>query len=87
MSLNCEKGDVGSHPTINKFVTGCILEQGDTETYIAKIRVGETFPRRKDEIQRDDRIKKHVEEWNKSFKFESLFEFLDILILLTATLK
>jgi hypothetical protein len=51
---------------VNKVVEGFRKEQGQTEVFLAQIEAGDELPRKKPEVERDNRIKNHLKLWRKS---------------------
>lgn len=64
---------------MNKVVEGCRLEQRNTEILLAQIAAGDVYSRKKAEVERDLKIKAHLEAWGQSYKLEDLFKYFEVL--------
>jgi hypothetical protein len=69
--------DAAVHPTMPKLVDFFRLEQKNTEVLLAQLAAGDTYKRKAKEVEKDERLKKHVEEWAVG---DNLFDYLDALI-------
>jgi len=75
--------DIRSHPTVCELLSKIKDEQQSVEVTLAQLKSGDTYSRRKDSIEFDQKIRKAVLE----FQEDDIEDFLDTIALIFATKK
>lgn len=66
---------------MNKLVQFVRLEQNHTEVLMAQLEAGDEYKRKKKEVEKDEKIRKHLLEWTETEKWvDNVLGFMDVLL-------